>query len=174
MINSAGAAKRTSAEDLNPKIWMDAMQAKFFSYINIIDPVIKEMAARRSGVIVNVIGMGGKFATPVHLAGGSANAALMLATTGLATAYAPYEVRINGINPGLTFTERLKEGIKVEAKRSNISEDDALKAAIQKIPLKRMALPEEVARVALFLASKEASYVTGQIIGMEGASCPII
>jgi NAD(P)-dependent dehydrogenase (short-subunit alcohol dehydrogenase family) len=174
LINSAGAAKRTSAEDLNPNIWMDAMQAKFFSYINIIDPVIKEMAARRSGVIVNVIGMGGKFATPVHLAGGSANAALMLATTGLATAYAPYEVRINGINPGLTFTERLKEGIKVEAKRSNISEDDALKAAIQKIPLKRMALPEEVARVALFLASKEASYVTGQIIGMEGASCPII
>ena len=174
LINSAGAAKRYAPEDLNPKAWMDAMQAKFFSYINIIDPVVKQMADRRSGVIVNMIGMGGKFATPLHLAGGSANAALMLATTGLATAYGPFEIRINGINPGLTLTERLKEGISVEAKNSNKSMDEVLEASTQKIPLRRLAMPEEVANVALFLSSSQASYVTGQILGMEGSVYPVI
>ncbi len=55
-----------------------------FQYINVIDPVVKRMAARGAGVIVNVIGQGGKVASAVHLPGGAANAALMLATAGLA------------------------------------------------------------------------------------------
>jgi len=174
LVNSAGAAKRTMAADLSPAIWMDAMQAKFFSYINIMDPVVKDMAARRSGAIVNIIGIGGKVANSVHLAGGAANAALMLATTGLATAYASHNVQINGINPGMTYTERLKGRVEVEARQNNLSEEDVLKQSSQKIPMKRLAEPDEIANVALFLASSQASYVTGQIIAMEGGAYPII
>jgi NAD(P)-dependent dehydrogenase (short-subunit alcohol dehydrogenase family) len=79
LVNSAGAAQRTPPEDLTPKHWRDAMDAKYFSYINMIDVVVKRMAARKTGVIVNVIGIGGKVASPTHLPGGAANAALMLA-----------------------------------------------------------------------------------------------
>ena len=64
------------------------MDAKYFTYVNVIDPVVKRMAARGTGVIVNIIGTGGKVAASTHLAGGAANAALMLATVGLAHAYA--------------------------------------------------------------------------------------
>ena len=88
LVNSAGAAKRTPPDDLDAAAWRAAMDAKFFSYIHVIDPLIKRMAARGSGVIVNVIGNGGKVASPIHVAGGAANAALMLATAGLANAYA--------------------------------------------------------------------------------------
>ncbi len=82
LVNSAGAAKRTPPDELSPAVWRDAFDAKFFSYINVIDPVVKRMAKRGSGVIVSIIGVGGKVASSSHLAGGSANAALMLATAG--------------------------------------------------------------------------------------------
>ena len=80
--------------------WRAAMDAKFFSYIHPTDIVVKRMAARGRGAIVNIIGMGGKVASAVHLPGGAANAALMLATVGLAAAYAGNGVRVNGDQPG--------------------------------------------------------------------------
>jgi NAD(P)-dependent dehydrogenase (short-subunit alcohol dehydrogenase family) len=96
--------------------WHDAMDAKYFTYIHMIDPVVKRMGARGRGAIVNVIGQGGKVASPVHMAGGAANAALMLVSAGMAAAYAGQGVRVNAVNPGLTLTERLQEGMKADAK----------------------------------------------------------
>ncbi len=87
LVNSAGAAKRTPAAELTPQAWHDAMQAKYFSYIHMIDPTIQRMGQRGRGSIVNVVGNGGKVASPIHLPGGAANAALMLASAGLAAAY---------------------------------------------------------------------------------------
>jgi NAD(P)-dependent dehydrogenase (short-subunit alcohol dehydrogenase family) len=113
LVNSAGAAKRTPPDELTPASWRAAMDAKYFSYINVIDPLAKRMARRGKGVIVNIIGAGGKVASPTHLAGGAANAALMLATAGLANAYAGRGVRVVGVNPGLTrgFRQFLLRGV---------------------------------------------------------------
>ncbi|WP_105429201.1 SDR family NAD(P)-dependent oxidoreductase [Neorhizobium sp. T6_25] len=174
LVNCAGAARRTPPQDLSPAHWRAAMDAKYFSYINVIDPVVKRMAARRTGVIVNVIGGGGKVASPIHLPGGAANAALMLATVGLANAYAASGLRIVGINPGNTETERVTEGLRAEADLHGISEQAALEKLVQRIPLGRMATPEEIASVVTFLSSSKASYVTGVVIGMDGALNPIV
>jgi NAD(P)-dependent dehydrogenase (short-subunit alcohol dehydrogenase family) len=166
LVNSAGAAKRTAPDDLTAQAWHDAMDAKFFSYVHPVDIVVKQMAARGRGVIVNIIGMGGKVANPIHLPGGAANAALMLATAGLAAAYGPKGVRVNAISPGTTLTGRVQEGLAVEAKLTGMPEAELLAKAQAKIPLRRAGTPEEVAQVALFLASDAASYVTGAIIPM--------
>jgi NAD(P)-dependent dehydrogenase (short-subunit alcohol dehydrogenase family) len=170
LVNSAGAAKRTPPDELAPAFWRAAMDAKYFSYINVIDPLIKRMAARGSGVVVNIIGQGGKVASPTHLAGGAANAALMLATAGLATAYAARGVRVVGINPGLTETGRVAEGLKAEAALTGISVDEARSRAVARIPMGRMARPEDVADLAAFLASPRAGYVTGVLVTMDGAA----
>lgn len=170
LVNSAGAARRTDAADLSPEAWRAAMDAKYFTYINVIDPVIKLMAARGRGVIVNVIGSGGKVASPTHLAGGAANAALMLATAGLANAFAKRGVRVVGLNPGITNTERVAEGLKAEAKRSGISEDEALKRAIQRLPLGKLAEPAEIADIVAFAASERGRYLTGANISIDGAA----
>ena len=174
LVNSAGAAKRTPPDDLDAAAWRAAMDAKFFTYIHAIDPLIKGMAARGSGVIVNVIGNGGKVASPTHIAGGAANAALMLATAGLANAYASRGVRVVGINPGLTNTDRVAEGLRAESRLSGTSPDEALKRALQRIPLGRMAEPHEIASLVCFLASAQASYVSGVTITMDGVSTPIV
>ncbi|MBB3609460.1 SDR family oxidoreductase [Rhizobium sp. BK602] len=174
LVNSAGAATRTPASDLTPAAWRAAMDAKYFSYINVIDPVIKRMAARGSGTIVNIIGNGGKVASPVHLAGGAANAALMLASVGLANAYAGQGVRVVGLNPGLTETDRVAEGLKASAKLAGSTEEEALADALKRIPIGRMAAPEDIANVVAFLSSSKASYVTGVVISMDGAQVPTV
>jgi NAD(P)-dependent dehydrogenase (short-subunit alcohol dehydrogenase family) len=174
LVNSAGAARRHAPDELSAQAWHDAMDAKFFSYMHPTDVVVKRMGARGRGAIVNIIGMGGKLANPIHLPGGAANAALMLATAGLAAAYGPKGVRINAINPGGTLTGRVQEGLAVEAKMTGKSAADLLAMQQAKIPLRRLGTPEEVAEVALFLASDAASYVTGAIIPMDGGSGAVI
>jgi NAD(P)-dependent dehydrogenase (short-subunit alcohol dehydrogenase family) len=174
LVNSAGAARRTPPDELTPAAWRAGMDAKYFTYINVIDPLIKRMAARRRGVIVNIVGNGGKMASPIHLPGGAANAALMLATVGLASAYAAKGIRVIAINPGLTNTTRVQEGLQADAKLNGVSEAEALRRMIDRIPMGRAAEPEEVAAMAVFAASPRASYLTGAVISMDGVSSPVV
>ena len=174
LVNSAGAAKRTPPEELTPEAWRAAMDAKFFTYVHSIDAVIKGMAGRKRGVIVNIIGSGGKVANPVHIPGGAANAALMLVTAGLANAYAGQGVRVNAVNPGATLTDRLKQGLEAEAKLGGVTPEEALKRATARVPLGRLAEPDEIAAAVAFLASDRASYITGAIVAMDGAAMPIV
>ena len=157
LVNSAGAAKRTPADELTAAAWHDAMQAKFFTYIHVINPLIKCMGERGHGAVVNIIGSGGKVAAVTHLAGGAANAALMLASAGLAAAYAGKGVRVNAVNPGLTLTERLHEGMQAEARQQGISIEEALTRAKATRPLGRIAEPSEIADAVVYLASNRAS-----------------
>ncbi|MBV1707718.1 MAG: SDR family oxidoreductase [Hyphomicrobiales bacterium] len=174
LVNSAGAAKRTPAPELTPAAWRAAMDAKYFTTIHVADPVVKLMARRGAGVIINIIGAGGKQASAIHLPGGAANAALMLATAGLANAYAAQNVRVIGINPGLTETDRFIEGLAADARAAGISMDDARSRAMARIPLGRLAQPDEIAKAVLFLASHQGSYITGVNISMDGAATPMV
>ena len=174
LVNSAGAAKRYVPAELDAQAWRDAMDAKFFSYIHPLDAIIKRMGARGHGAVINIVGMGGKVANPVHLPGGAANAALMLATAGLAAAYGPKGVRVNAINPGGTLTGRVQEGLAAEARMTGLTPEDLLERQQARIPLRRLGMPEEVAQVALFLASPRASYVTGAVVPMDGGAGAVI
>ena len=174
LVNSAGAAKRTPPDDLTPAVWREAFDAKFFSYINVIDPMVKRMAKRGGGVIVSVIGAGGRVASATHLAGGAANAALMLATAGLGATYARQGVRVVGVSPGLTETGRVAEGLAAEARLANIAVDEARRRSVERIPIGRMASPREIADAVLFLASAKASYITGVTLSMEGGQNPVV
>lgn len=174
LINCAGAARRRPVDELDAEAIHAAMQAKYFTYMHAIEPVIRRMAARGQGSVVNVVGQGGRQVSTVHIGGGAANAALMLASVGYASAYAARGVRVNVINPGTTRTERMEEGLAASARASGRSQDEILKAQTAEIPLGRVAEPVEVARVAAFLASPMASYVTGAIIPMDGGKAGVI
>jgi NAD(P)-dependent dehydrogenase (short-subunit alcohol dehydrogenase family) len=174
LVNSAGAARRTPFAELTAADWHAAIDNKFFTYIHVMTPIAARMGQRGAGAIVNVIGMGGKMATTTHLAGGAANAALMLATAGLGAAWAPKGVRVNAVNPGLTLTDRLAEGLRADARQQGISEAEARARAEQRLPMGRIATPEEIADAVLWLSSARASYVNGAILAMDGAVSPIV
>ena len=170
LVTCAGAARRTSPEKLDEAAWHAGLDAKFYPTIHAVQAVVPGMAARRRGVVVNVVGQGGKAATPTHLPGGSANAALMLATAGLASAFGPSGIRVNAVNPGTTLTDRAQAAFKAEAERLGISEERARALREEQLPLRRFAQPEEIAQVVLFLASDRASYVTGAVLSMDGGT----
>jgi NAD(P)-dependent dehydrogenase (short-subunit alcohol dehydrogenase family) len=170
LINSAGAARRTPLFELTEADWRAAMDAKFFTYVNAMMACLPAMSSAGGGAVVNVIGMGGKVATPTHLPGGAANAALMLVTAGLANGYASSGVRVNAVNPGPTMTDRMKAGVTAEARHASISEEQAIQRMVKGLPLGRVAAPEEIANAVLFLASDEASYINGVNVSMDGAA----
>ena len=130
------------------------------------------MDLKLKGSIVLITG--GKVATPTHLGGGAANAALMLATAGLANAYASRGIRVIGVNPGPTKTDRVAQGIAVDAKRDGVSEAEALKRTVQKFPTGRMPEPEEVADIVVFAASERAKLLSGAILTADAATTPTV
>lgn len=174
LVNSAGAARRTPAQELQTQDYRDAMDAKFFTYVNMMTPVAHRMRERGQVSIVNVIGAEGKLANPSHLPGGAANAPLMLVTAGLAASLGPRGVRVDAVNPGSTHTDRLAGGLEAMARTQGISAQQALDELCRKIPLGRIAEPVEVAQVVVFLASAAASYITGVNPSMDGGATPII
>lgn len=174
LVNSAGAAVRTPPLELQPASWHAAMDAKFFTYIHAMQAVLGGMVARKGGVIVNVVGVGGKVANKIHLPGGAANAALMLASAGLANAFAEHGIRVNVVNPGLTATERLYEGFAAQSRMTGETVEQLLERQTRAAPMGRIATPEDVAAVVVFLASKAAGYVSGSIVTVDGAATPIV
>ena len=174
LVNSAGAAKRYPPDELNAQSWHAAMDAKYFTYIHAMDAIMPSMRSRKRGNVVNIIGAGGKVASSIHLPGGAANSALMLASVGLAAVYGKFGVRVNAINPGATITDRIREALELEAKAKGSTVERVLEEGQARVPLGRYADPKDVASVTLFLASDQASYVTGAVIPMDGGSNPII
>ena len=174
LINCAGAANRYQVDAYTAESWQQGMHSKYFPQVYAMDAVRPGMMQRKRGVIINIMGMGGRSAQQVFLSGGAANAALNLVTIGWANALGRYGIRVNGINPGSTLTDRVQRGLQADAQAQGITEAQALERNQSRIPLGRFARPDEVAAVALFLASDQASYVTGAIIPMDGGSTPVI
>ena len=139
-----------------------------------MDAVLPGMAQRGAGAIVNVIGMGGKLASPTHLPGGAANAALMLASVGIANAFAGKGVRVNAVNPGLTATDRMQEGFAAEARLTGRSVDDIREQRLRAMPLGRITQPEDIADAVVFLASKRAGYISAAVLTLDGAATPMV
>jgi NAD(P)-dependent dehydrogenase (short-subunit alcohol dehydrogenase family) len=83
-------------------------------------------------------------------------------------------VRVNVVNPGLTLTDRLQEGLAADARLQHKTPDEVLAAARQRLPLRRLADPQEIANAVVFLASDRASYISGAVVAMDGAVTPMV
>lgn len=170
LVNSAGAAQQSAPDNPDAGRWARGIDSKYFPMINAIEAVIPRMAARGGGAVVNIVGMGGKVSNPFHMPGGAANAALMLASSALAKAWGQKGIRVNVINPGPTETERTIDALHVKAKATGRSIEELRAEMVAAIPLGRVARPEDIAAVALFLASARAASVSGATIAVDGGA----
>ena len=160
LINNAGIATTTSHHDLKYEDW------KRMFDINVDGPFLTtwavkdEMIERQFGRIVNVSSLAGIKIKPDMIHYATTKAALISFTRHCAQAFAPFNVRVNCVAPGLTDTDITRNG--------NLELVDHLIAVT---PMKRMAEPAEIASVVKFLLSDDSSFVTGQTVPACGGRC---
>lgn len=169
LINNAGAIPQGTVAGLDDETWRKSWDLKVFGFINLTREVYRAMCERRSGLIVNVIGTLGERPTPNHIAGSMASAALMAMSRALGAESPNYNVRVIGVNPGATETDRQVARWKARAK-SELGDEHRWHELTKRFPFGRMATAEEVANVIVFLASEAASYITGTVVTVDGGA----
>ena len=168
LVNNAGAAPGGLLLDLSEEDWHRALELKFMGYVRCMKAVIPHMLRQGGGRIVNIVGNDGVKPIGVELTPSAANAADLAVTVALAEQYGRHNICINAVNPGPVATERWDGLIGGIAKIRGISVADAQKRAETSIPLGRICTPEEVANVAVFVASERASFMNGALITLDG------
>lgn len=168
LVNSAGAAAHHAPDSTDHGRWLAGIQDKYLPAIHAMDVIVPGMAGRGSGAVVNIAGMGGRIADPMHMPGGAANAALMLVNAAMARAWGHRGVRVNAINPGPIETDRVSSKLRVQSQVTGKSLEQLRADRESSIPLRRYGMPEEVASMVLFLASARAAYVTGATVALDG------
>lgn len=157
LINNAGIAygglmTMTSMDKLK-----EVYQINVFSQVLIMQLVSRQMMRQKSGCIINMCSVGGIETEPGYLAYGSSKASLIWITRSVSKELAKFNIRVNGIAPGLVDTEM-----------GNYKSEEELNKVLNRMSISRMGKPEEIAKAALYLASENASYITGQIMVIDG------
>jgi NAD(P)-dependent dehydrogenase (short-subunit alcohol dehydrogenase family) len=166
LVNNAGSARPGDFLQLSDEAWIEDWTLKFFGYVRMARAVLPHMQHQHSGVIINIIGVGGLNPVGNYMIGGAANAALNHFTKALADATAGFGIRVVGINPGPILTERLlKMRGALRASTASRVDDETFRPIT---PLGRVGQPEEVADLVLFLASERASFIHGANISIDG------
>jgi NAD(P)-dependent dehydrogenase (short-subunit alcohol dehydrogenase family) len=166
LVNNAGAVPRGSLYEVTPEAWRHGWDLKVFGYIDLTRYILPRMTARKSGVIINIIGMAGERAEPKYIATCCANAALMMFTQCVGGECMRDGVRVVGINPGPIMSDRHRRGAERVAERE-LGSKDRWPELYKRFPIGRPGRVEEVADVVAFLASDLASYISGEIIRID-------
>jgi len=167
LVNNAGAIPGGSVEAIDEARWRDAWDLKVFGYINMTREVLPAMMKRRSGVIVNVIGLAGAKPTFDYICGATGNAAIMAFTKGIGGGSTNHGVRVLGVNPTATRTDRIITLTKARAK-TTLGDESRWEELLSNMPFGRIAETEEVADVVVYCASDRASYLSGTVIDIDG------
>ena len=169
LVNNAGAIPQGDLTDLDDKTWRAAWDLKVFGFINLTREVYREMCARKRGVIINVIGTAGARPTAGYLAGSMANSALMTMSCALGADSTRFGVRVMGVNPTATATDRGVARWRNEAAKA-LGDPERWPEMTKSFPFGRPATVEEVANVVVFLASDRASYMSGSVVNVDGGA----
>jgi NAD(P)-dependent dehydrogenase (short-subunit alcohol dehydrogenase family) len=171
LVNNAGSNPAGLLEDTTDPVWRNTWDLKVFGYINLCRSFYRVMKERRSGVILNIIGYAGERLNSRYIIGSTSNAALMAFTRAAGSAAPDFGVRMVGINPGYTATDRATSMLRSISERQLGSPDrwKELERDLN-LPFGRMAEPAEIASVAAFLVSPRASYVSGTVVTVDGGA----
>ena len=168
LVNNAGSTPEDGIDRVDFAKWQYSIALKQFGYARFAQLVLPAMRTQKWGRIVNVIGRSGHQPRPVYLAGGSVNAGLLSFTKALAEDCAKDNILVTGVNPGPIDTPRWRSLREAAVRTRGITADQYDGRAIASVPLGRIGTSEEVAAVVLFLCSERASFVTGEIVNVDG------
>lgn len=161
LVNNAGTRKDGPFILMGDDKWEEVMGVNLMGTVLATKAMVRGMMGRKWGRVVNIVSPTGVIGMPGQTNYGASKGAVMSLTKSLARELAPFGVLVNAVNPGIIHTE-LTSDLKPEQ----------IEGLLAPTILKRVGEPEEVARVVAFLCSDWASYMSGQIVNVDGGLCP--
>ncbi len=171
LINNAGATKGGKFSELADDLWADGFALKYHAAVRLTRlfwPLLKEA----HGSVISIGGGAARSPGPEFLIGGSVNAALANFSKGLAVLGNRDDINVNVIHPGTVQTERYEQLVASFAKAQNKTEEQVRADQLSKSGLRRIGQPEDVAELAVFLASAKARHIQGTSVTVDGGGTP--
>lgn len=157
LVNNAGVSEQKLFTDITDEDWRRMLGVNLDGAFYCSREALKGMIKKKRGSIINISSMWGQVGASCEVHYSAAKAGLIGLTRALAKEVAPSNIRVNCIAPGVIDTDMMK----------NFNEE-AKKELIEETPLLRLGTPEDIAKAAVFLAGENASFITGQVLGVNG------
>ena len=174
LINNTGGPPPTPAAGQDPALWQKSFNDMILSLIAITDRVLPGMRQRKWGRIITSTTSGAISPIKNLAISNTLRAALLAWSKTLSAEVAQDGVTVNIIMPGRVATDRLRELDEARAKRENLSYEAVVQLSLQQIPMGRYGDPQEYGDTAAFLASQNASFITGSVIRVDGGQIPAV
>jgi len=172
LVNNAGAeGPIRNVAEMDLKGWNDLLAVNLTGAMLCSRYVLgKSMIPRKSGVIINISSAAGRKGLPTRSAYSSSKFAIIGFTQSLAAEVGRYGIRVNAIAPGAVEGERIERVFNIAAKNMGVTYEQVVANSNARSALGRMVKPEEVAALAVFLASEQSSAITGQTINIDAGT----
>jgi len=170
LVNNAGVSYISPFHECSEELWDKTIRINLKGAFNCCRAVINDMLARKTGVILNMSSQSGKAGNSQYTAYCASKFAIIGLSQSLAVEYAGSGIRVNALCPGVVFTPLWDKMVVDYAKKRNMKPEDVKPYFESKIPMGRLCSEEDVTKAAIFLASEEASYITGQSINLSGGT----
>jgi NAD(P)-dependent dehydrogenase (short-subunit alcohol dehydrogenase family) len=164
LVNNAGISQTRSIWDITEADWDSVLSVNVKGPFLLLQALARHMVSNGGGSIINIASVAGRGGRPMLLTYAASKAAVISITRSAALALAPHKVRVNAIAPGMMDTEML-HALQQEWKERAGNQPVPTPSAI---PIGRVAQPEDLVGTAVFLASEESAYMTGQTLNVCG------
>ena len=168
LVNNTGGPSPMMFCETDTNQWREALDLLFMSTILCCQYVLPYMKKNRWGRIINMTSIAAKQPEQRLCLSNAIRAGILGLTKTLSNEMGHYNILVNAVCPGWTKTIRVEEIVHTMALKTGKKDEDVLEELSKNIPLNRMARPEEIAHLVVFLASEKASYITGAVIQVDG------
>jgi NAD(P)-dependent dehydrogenase (short-subunit alcohol dehydrogenase family) len=170
VVNNAGIDPGGTVVDLDPEVWRQVMEINVTGPFLVMKASIPHMIKAGGGSIINISSLGGVRCLPGMPAYCTSKGALNMLSQQVALDYGPSKIRCNVVAPGATRTEMLENALSPLGAALKTDVDGVFKRISSNVPLRRVAAPDEIAGVCVYLASDDSAFMTGSFLLIDGGS----